>query len=122
MDERRAWRFTNHIPPGRIPAVASITFHRQPSFVLLSRYYYVASPAAYLHGTNGSGWRLEAPHDDLLFISQTSVQSAGIHLAVFRDDWTIVHAAWNKLHYILCSNLHSPSFGTYRWLQHSVLY
>jgi hypothetical protein len=113
MDERSTRRFANHISPRRIPSLATFPLHRKSAFVLLPKYNYAPPTSTHLYGAHEYGRRLEASHDDLLFISKIALQAARRHPSVVWNDWASMHAERHKLYNLLCPYLHRSSPGMY---------
>jgi len=113
MDERSARRFANHISPGWIPTLAPFSLHRKLAFILLSQYNYASPTSTHLYGAHEYRRGLEAPHDDMLLVSEVTVQVARGHPTIIWSDRAPMHAERHKLHNLLRLNLHCSSPGMY---------
>jgi hypothetical protein len=109
MDERSSRRFANHISPRRIPTLAAIPLHRKSAFVLLPKYNHAPSTSVHLYGAHEYRRTLEAPPNDLLSVSEVTMQAARSHSLVVWNDRAPMYAERHRFHiyYVLtCAVLH----------------
>lgn len=71
-----------------------LAFCGKLTFLLLPKYYNVASTAVVVHGAFWGGWYMETPHAFVLLFSETTVQNPGGNSANVRHDGSTVYAAW----------------------------